>query len=83
MEPGSRVITGDSLARAIRHLSLRESEEKIALLLAFANDESFLELLLREKMHGDPPHIQVKSRGIDMAAFRRTFVRSSFLAANK
>lgn len=79
----SQLITCDSLARGLRHLSLRESADKMGLLLAFAHEQSFLRLILNEQMHGRPAADFACKEGVDFAKFKRTFIRSTFLATTK
>ncbi len=76
----SGTITLSSLATALKHLNVRESAEKIGLLLAFANEQSFPKLVLNEQMHGESAASFSDTRPITLNEFKRTFIRSNFLA---
>ena len=78
-DPESDMITHESLARALKHLSIRESADKIALLMAFAHEQSFLQLILNEQTSGKSMGMLADRSGINYEEFKRTFIRSTFL----
>jgi len=82
-DPKTTLITKDSLIQSLKHLSIRESEDKVMWLMAFANEESFSDLVLNEKVHSLSAVSSIKSKVINFEAFKRTFLRSSFLSANR
>ena len=82
-DQSKQLITTESLQLALRHLNIRESEDKIKLFLAFANDQPFLELILKEQMSGESAGNYCDVSGINFEAFKRTFCRSNFVVAIK
>ena len=75
----SGLITQDSLAHALKHLSIRESADKIALLMAFSHEQPFLQLVLNEQTTGKPMSVLADRSGVNFEEFKRTFIRSTFL----
>lgn len=73
-------ITQSSLSTALRHLNVRESGEKLALLFAFAHEQSFLKLVLNEQVHGESAGSFADVRPITLEEFKRTFIRANYLA---
>jgi hypothetical protein len=71
------LITKESLARALKYLSIRESADKIALLMAFSHEQSFLQLVLSEQTTGKPMAVLADQSGVSFAEFKRTYIRSS------
>lgn len=78
--PDTGTITQSSLATALRHLNIRESSEKLSLLFAFAHQQSFLNLVLNEQMHGQSAGSFADTRPITFSDFKSTFIRANFLA---
>lgn len=78
-DPQTKQITPDSLSRVLKHLSIRESADKMALLLAFAHEQPFLELILNEQTTGQPMSMSADRSGVGFDEFKRTFIRSTFL----
>ena len=79
-DPATNKITHESLSRSLKHLSIRESPEKVSLLLAFGHEQSFLQLILSEQTTGQPMSAFVNKSGIGFDEFMRTFIRSTFLS---
>lgn len=64
----------------MKHLSIRESADKIALLIAFGHEQSFLQLILNEQTTGQSISTFANKSGLTFGEFKRLFVRSAFLA---
>lgn len=79
-DPQTKQITHDSLCLSLKHLSIRESPEKTALLLAFAHEQPFLQLVVNEQTTGQPMSLGADRSGVAFDEFKRTFIRSTFLA---
>lgn len=78
-DPQTNQITPESLSRALKHLSIRESPDKMALLLAFAHEQSFLQLVVNEQTTGQTMSMVADKSGVGFEEFKRTFIRSTFL----
>ena len=79
-DPKTKLITQESLSLALKHLNIRESSEKMALLIAFAHEQPFLKLILSEQSSGKAMSSFIDVSGVNYEEFRRTFIRCTFLA---
>jgi hypothetical protein len=65
---------------ALKHLNIRESSDKQALLIAFAHEQSFLQLILQEQTSENPISAGANRDEISFDEFKRTYIRSTFIS---